>query len=103
MANVSASFDLSGKTAVITGGAGLLGRQFSQTLAEAGAALLVADMNDAVAEELAAEIRDNGGKAAAFKANVTDPNSTKEMVARAVEEFGSLDILVNSAFSSVII
>ena len=97
MANVTASFDLSGKTAVITGGAGLLGRQFSQTLAEAGAALLVADMNDTAAEELASEIRANGGKAAAFKANVTDPNSTKDMVAKAVKDFGSLDILVNSA------
>ena len=97
MANVAASFDLSGKTAVVTGGAGLLGSQFSRTLAEAGAGLLVADINNDQAEKLAGEIRDAGGKAIAFKANVTETESTNEMIAKAVDEFGSLDILVNSA------
>ncbi len=97
MAELAKSFDLSGKTAVITGGAGLLGRQFCATLAEAGAAVLVADLRLEAAEEVAGDIQSSGGKAIAILVDVSDPESTNAMAAKAVENFGSLDILVNSA------
>ena len=97
MATVAKSFDLSGKTALITGAAGLLGRQFSKTLAEAGASLLLADQDLSSLEDVAEEIRNAGGKAISQKVDVTNPQSLKEAASKAVTEFGSLDILVNSA------
>ena len=97
MAELAKSFDLSGKTAIITGGAGLLGRQFCATLAEARAAVLVADLRPEAAEEVADDIQSSGGKAIAIQVDVSDPESTNAMAEKAVESFGSLDILVNSA------
>jgi len=97
MANLAKSFDLSGRVAVVTGGAGLLGRQFCTTLAEAGAAVLVADINQAAAQQLAKNLLASGQKAAAQAADVGDPASAQAIVAAAVRQFGRLDILVNSA------
>ncbi len=91
------SFDLTARAAVVTGGAGLLGRQFCQTLAAAGAAVLVADMNLDAAEAVAEAIRAAGGQAAAQQTNVGEAVSARAMAAAAAEQFGSLDILVNSA------
>ncbi|MCW5875553.1 MAG: SDR family oxidoreductase [Anaerolineales bacterium] len=91
------SFDLSGRAAVVTGGAGLLGRQFCATLAAAGAAVLVADANLAAAGETAAGIQAAGGRAAAAQVDVGDAASVAAMAAAAVEQCGGLDILVNSA------
>lgn len=97
MANLAKSFDLSGRVAVVTGGAGLLGRQFCTTLAEAGAAVLVADINQAAAQQLAKDLLASGQKAAAQAADVGDPASVQALVAASVRQFGRLDILVNSA------
>jgi 2-deoxy-D-gluconate 3-dehydrogenase len=97
MASLAKSFDLSGKSAVITGGAGLLGRQFCSTLAEAGAGVIVSDINEDEAGKVAESIISKGGKAKAQVLNVTDPDSVNEMMAMAVKEFGGVDILVNSA------
>ena len=61
---VPALFDLSGRVAVLTGGAGLLGRQYLRTLLAAGARVLVADLDgDAAAREAAAAVADAGGEA----------------------------------------
>ncbi len=97
MADLAKSFNMMGRTAVITGGAGLLGRQFSKTLAEAGASVVVADLYEDKAAEVAEEIRAAGGKAAATALDVTSPESTDAMAAFAAHEFGSLDVIVNSA------
>ena len=97
MATLANSFDLSGRTALLTGAAGLLGRQFSRTLAQAGASVLVADLDASSAEKVAAEIQSAGGKAEAQVLDVTDPQSVNTAVSKAVKSFGSLDILVNSA------
>src|SRR5512136_1455235 len=90
-------FDLSGRVAVVTGGAGLLGKEFCRTLAEAGAAVVVADLNeDAVAVEANA-FQKGGFRSIGIKTDVTDPSSIKRMVDLTLETFGRLDILVNSA------
>ncbi len=90
-------FDLTGRTAVVTGGTGLLGRQFCRTLAEAGACVFVADINLAGAEKAALALKQAGLQAEPVGVDVTQPESVKAMVAKAVDATGRLDILVNSA------
>ncbi len=91
------AFDLHGRVALVTGGAGLLGRQFCHTLAQAGAAVAVLDIAQQAAEEVAAAIRDAGGQALALPADITDPHQVQQAVQRIVDAWGRLDILVNSA------
>ncbi len=90
-------FDLSGRVAIVTGAAGLLGQEFSRTLAQAGAHVVVADLNKEAAEKVAADISITGGKALAVLTDVTKPSSVNAMVQAALKAYGRLDILVNSA------
>jgi 2-deoxy-D-gluconate 3-dehydrogenase len=90
-------FDLRARVAVVTGGAGLLGAEFCGTLAAAGARVVVADIDSEAAGKLAQKITAEGGQAISLRLDVTDPASVRRMVAVALEEFGGLDILVNSA------
>lgn len=91
------SFDLSHRVAIVTGGAGLLGDEFCQTLAEAGAAVVVADLNLAAAKGLAQRLEHNNHQALAVQTDITDPISVQNMVTTTLQAFGRLDILVNSA------
>lgn len=95
--SIFSKFDMIGKTAIITGAAGLLGKQFSIALAQAGANVVVADLAGVLAAENANEIKEMGLKAMAVEVDITDPNSTKAMVDQALTAFGSVDVLVNSA------
>ena len=89
--------DLTGKVAVVTGAGGVLCGAFSKTLARAGAKVALLDLNDAAAEAVAAEIREEGGVAKAYKCNVLEKD-TCYAVADAVEaDFGKCDILINGA------
>lgn len=90
-------FDMTGKTAIVTGAAGLLGKQFSLTLAQAGASVVLADLDESLAESQALFLREQGLRAVAVAVDVTDPVSVKAMVKTALEAFGSVDVLVNSA------
>lgn len=88
---------LDNKVAIVTGGAGGIGRTYSRALAEAGAAVVIADLNEAGAKAAAEELTKDGLKAIGVAVDVTDLESAKAMVAAAVSEFGGLDILVNNA------
>jgi 2-deoxy-D-gluconate 3-dehydrogenase len=90
-------FNLEGQVAVVTGGVGLLGKEFCKTLAEAGASVVVADLNQEVANGVARELMDAGYTAAGFGLDVTRIESTRELASVTVSKFGRLDILVNSA------
>ena len=90
-------FDLTDRVAVVTGGAGLLGKEFSRTLAEAGSAVVIADQNSREATTLAKSITHSGYTAVAVTTNVSEPRSIQQMVSATLKEFGQLDILVNSA------
>jgi 2-deoxy-D-gluconate 3-dehydrogenase len=90
-------FNLDGRVAIVTGGAGLLGGQFCRTLAQAGAKVVIADANRLGGDDLAHTLITEGYPAIAVHTNVTDSGSVQAMVATAVKEFGRLDILVNSA------
>ena len=112
--------DLSGRVAVVTGGSRGLGRQDALVLAEAGADVVIADIQlesddsgDAAeygilaqaakaqglvySEQTAQEIQELGRRSAAIKCDVTDREQVAAVVARVVEELGSVDILVNNA------
>ncbi|NMC53126.1 MAG: SDR family oxidoreductase [Chloroflexi bacterium] len=97
MGTILDKFDLSGRTAVVTGGVGLLGKGFCRTLAEAGANVVVADLNEDKAAAYAEELKESGYLALGVGLDVTQPESNDAMVARAVEKFGRLDVVVCSA------
>ena len=88
---------LDGKTAVVTGGGSGLGEASSELLAEEGAQLVVTDVNETAAEHTADIIRQKGGSAIALVHDVTQQSQWRQVVDAAIEEFGSLDVLVNNA------
>ena len=90
-------FDLKGRVAVVTGGAGLLGTEFCRTLAEAGAGLAIVDLNGEAAQNTADSLIQAGYRAKGLAVDITKPSAVKELVAAVLADFGRLDILVNSA------
>jgi len=90
-------FDLTARVAIVTGGAGLLGAEFARTLAEAGAAVVIADLDVESASLIAGKIQRGGRQCLAVQADVTTPDSVQKMVTATLQTFGGLDILVNSA------
>jgi NAD(P)-dependent dehydrogenase (short-subunit alcohol dehydrogenase family) len=97
MDSVWQKFDLKGRAAIVTGGAGLLGKQFCETLALAGAAVIVADANVSIADAVAEDLRQRGFSASAIAVDVTSPELVRKMVEGTLRSYGRLDILVNSA------
>jgi len=95
--NILHKFDLTGKVAIITGGPGLLGKEFCRTLAEAGAAVVVADINAAAANAFTRTLIQSGYHALGVATDVTQPESVQALVDETLSAFGRLDILVNSA------
>jgi NAD(P)-dependent dehydrogenase (short-subunit alcohol dehydrogenase family) len=92
-----AMFDLSGKVALITGGATGLGKAFGEALAEFGADIVIGDIDEATAQETAAQIEGMGRRSLVVKADVTRPAEVQHMVEAAVARFGTIDILINNA------
>ena len=86
---------LDGRVAIVTGGARSIGAAFAKGLAAEGAKIVIADLD--AAEETLGIIKQAGGEAMAIKTDVTSERSCEEMVARAVEAYGKLDILVANA------
>ena len=89
--------DLTGKTAVVTGGGGVLCSTFAKAIAKTGAAVAVLDLNEEAAKKVAEEITADGGKAIGVKANVLDKESLEEAKRIVKKEFGKIDILLNGA------
>lgn len=94
-------FDLTGKTAIVTGGGGILGRGFCTALAAFGARTAIVDLAEAAAEATADQIRRQypDAELLTVPCDVSDPASVSEMVARVLERFGELHILHNNAAS----
>ena len=95
--SVSQLFDLSGKVAVVTGGGQGIGKGIAARLAEAGAAVLVADINLPAAAQTAQELKSLGHRVAAIHSDAGSVADAVRVAGAAVEQFGSLDILVNNA------
>ena len=91
-------FDLTGTTAVVTGGAGILGTEFCTALATYGASVAVVDVDEEAATELAEQLREEqGAEAIAVACDVSDPESVDAMVEEVVDALGPVDILHNNA------
>ena len=94
-------FDLSGRTAIVTGGGSGIGRQMATGLAEAGANVVLCARKPERCEEVAAELeRDLGVRAAGMRCDVRDPGQVQEVVDATRSGFGRIDILVNNAGTS---
>lgn len=88
---------LAGKVAIITGGGSGFGEGIAKRFAAEGAAVALGDLNLAAAERVAGEINKAGQKALPVAADVSQNGQMKTLVAKAVEAFGGLDIMVNNA------
>ena len=90
-------FDLSGKVAVVTGGSGGAGKAISVGLALYGADVVVTSRTLSTLEQTAAEVKKIGRKALPVSCDVADPKSVDEMIKKAQDKFGKIDILVTCA------
>jgi sorbose reductase len=97
MMRILDKFRLDGKTALVTGGAMGIGKAFCLGLAEAGADVAVADIDEATAKQTAAEVSILGRRSLPLKVDVTKPEEVHSMVQSVVNTFGHLDIGVNNA------
>ena len=90
-------FDLSGKTAIVTGGGKGIGRQMAQGLAEAGANVVLCARQADRCEQAADELEQLGVRALGLGCDVRDPEQVTAVVERTVVDFGAVDVLVNNA------
>ena len=88
-------FDLTNKTAIVTGACGLIGRKHCEALAQAGANVVVADLNAEACASVAAELP--GGPHLPVSVNVTSPESLATARDQILAQFGHIDVLVNNA------
>jgi NAD(P)-dependent dehydrogenase (short-subunit alcohol dehydrogenase family) len=89
-----------GKVILITGAAGGLGGAMCKLLSDRGGAIAVVDIDLDRAEATARTVRDGGGQAVGIKADITSEAEVKAMIAKTIEAFGGLDVLVNNANSA---
>ena len=90
-------FDLTGKTAIITGGAKGIGYGITLRLAQAGADCVICGRNAARAQEVAQGFRDMGYSVTGTGCDVSDPDSVEKLIQTALDTYGRVDILVNNA------
>ncbi len=93
----SPTYDFAGKTALVTGATGGMGRAITAALAAAGANVMASDMSDAPGKALLAELADLDAATAFHRADVGDAAQVEALVAATVERFGALDYAVNAA------
>ena len=91
------SFRLDGKVAIVTGGGGAIGQIYGRALADAGAAVVHADLNGDAAEQAAKALVADGYQATSVRVDITDRDSAAAMAEHAVDAFGGVDILLNNA------
>jgi len=95
---MSELFNLTGKVAIVTGGAGILGRGFCRVLAAHGARVALVDVSEAAAKEAADNLNEaSGTDIYPVVCDVSNPQSVKSMVDAVIERFGKIDILHNNA------
>ncbi|MBO8173423.1 MAG: SDR family oxidoreductase [Bacillaceae bacterium] len=93
-------FDISGKTAIVTGGGRGLGRQIAEGFAEAGANVVVCSRKLEACEETRDHLKKLGVESAAYPCDVTNPDDVRHVVEETAKRFGRIDILVNNSGAS---
>ncbi len=88
---------LAGKCGIVTGAGRGIGREYARALARDGAAVVIAEVDEAAGAETATIIENDGGQALAVRTDVTDEASVTAMAAAALTSFGGVDFLVNNA------
>jgi len=99
--NVMSRFDLTGRTAVVTGATRGLGRAFARALAEAGADIVAVGRDETAAAKVEQELADIGRRSQTVIADVTSRSEVERVLAAAVDQFGAVDVLVNNAGTCV--
>ena len=97
MTSIAEAFDLTDRVAIVTGAGRGLGRAIATRLAEAGARVVCADIQDVTAAETAAGIADAGGQASAARVDVSRREDVDALVRGVVGDHGHLDVMVNNA------
>ena len=97
MQTITELFDLTGKGAIVTGGAMGIGQAIAYRLSEAGASVTIADLDLEAARETAEEIKTRGGTAQAIEADARSAEDAAKVAQETVDKFGSLEVLVNNA------
>ena len=95
------SRSVEGKVALITGSGSGMGRATSYVFAEAGAKVVVSDINEKQIEEVSSEINSSSGTCLKQILDVTNQENINEVIAKVIKEFGQLDILINNAGISI--
>ena len=95
------SRSIKGKVALITGSGSGMGRATSYVFAEAGAKVVVSDINEKQIEEVSSEINSSNGTCLKQILDVTNQENINEVIAKVIKEFGQLDILINNAGISI--
>lgn len=94
MSNVNEMFSLKGKTAIVSGALGLIGKNHCMALSEAGANVVATDLDEKACDEFAKSLPNPG---VGVGADITDPDSVKKLLEAALVKYTSVDILVNNA------
>lgn len=89
--------DVNGKIILVTGGGQGLGAAICRTMAEDGAKVIAADVNDAKLESIVNEITDSGGNIKSYKMNVGDEKNVEEVISEIIDEYGHIDAVINNA------
>ena len=95
--SMKAAFDISGKTAIVTGGNGGIGLGIAKAMAECGASVAILCRNMEKAENALKELEAIGGRHKAYSCDILDPQSVEKAVEAVCEDFGGVDILVNNS------
>ncbi|WP_273835236.1 SDR family oxidoreductase [Guptibacillus sedimenti] len=98
--NVMQLFDLTGKTAIVTGGGRGLGKQIAEGFAEAGANVVICSRKREACEAVSEQLKEAGVKSLAFECDVTNQEQVQDVVDATMKEFGRIDILVNNSGAS---
>ena len=97
MMHIQELFNLKGKVAIVTGAVGQLGTQITNALFEAGANVVIADLNLSECQKKARTISKNTARCISVELDVTKKESVEKMTSLTVKKFGRIDILVNNA------
>lgn len=94
-------YDLAGKSAIVTGGASGLGESIAVSFANAGAKIVITDINEKAGRALAEKLTNAGKEAVFIKCDITHSGEVQDLIKQTVDRYGSLDIAVNNAGAGI--